>query len=63
MIDDIAKNLVKLKQDFRETYSGSSHIQEVVPLTKSDSFPIDQDVLDSLHTFATKNPIYYNSYE
>ena len=63
MIDDIAKNLVKLKQDFRETYSGSSHIQEVVPLAKSDSFPIDQNVLDALHTFATKNPIYYNSYE
>ena len=63
MIDDIAKNLVKLKQDFSETYSGSSHIQEVVPLAKSDSFPIDQDVLDKLHTFAAKNPIYYNSYE
>ena len=63
MIEIVSKNLVKLKQAFRQSYSGSSHIQEVVPLETSDSFPIDQNILDALHIFATKNPIYYNSYE
>ena len=63
MIDDISKNLVKLKQEFRQSYSGNSHIQEIVPLAKSDPIPIDQNELDMLHTFAAKNPIYYNSYE
>ena len=63
MIETVSKNLVKLKQAFRQSYSGSSHIQEVIPLEISDSFPIDQNILDTLHIFATKNPIYYNSYE
>ena len=63
MIEDTAKNLVKLKQEFRRTYTGSSHIQELIPLTESNSFPIHQDALELLHLFATKNPIYYNSYE
>ena len=63
MIEDSAKNLVELKQEFRRIYSGSSHIQEIVPLTESTYFPIRQDELESLHLFAAKNPIYYNSYE
>ena len=63
MIEDIAKNLVELKQEFRRIYSGSSHIQEVIPLTESTYFPIQQDELEQLHLFAAKNPIYYNSYE
>ena len=63
MIEDTAKNLVELKQEFRSIYSGSSHIQEVIPLTESTYFPIQQDELEQLHLFAAKNPIYYNSYE
>ena len=63
MIEQVSQNLIKLKQKFRQSYSGTSHIQEVVPLTKSNSFPIEQSKLDALHMFATKNPIYYNSYE
>ena len=63
MIEDSAKNLVELKQEFRRIYSGSSHIQEIIPLTESVYFPIQQDELASLHLFAAKNPIYYNSYE
>ena len=63
MIEGIAKNLIELKQEFRRIYSGNSHIQEIVPLTESNSFPISQNELKSLHSFATKNPIYYNSYE
>jgi len=63
MIEDISKNLVSLKQEFRHTYSGTSHIQEIIPLSKSDDFPIDQNELDALHLFVRNNPIYYNSYE
>lgn len=63
MIEDLANNLVKLKQDFVSVYNGNSHIQEILPLTKSESFPIDEKDLGMLHEFAKKNPIYYNSYE
>ena len=63
LIENLAKNLVKLKQDFTSVYEGSSHIQEILPLTSSESFPLDEKHLDMLHEFAKKNPIYYNSYE
>jgi hypothetical protein len=63
MIEEISENLIKLKQEFRHTYSGTSHIQEIIPLSKSDNFPIDQNELDALHLFVRNNPIYYNSYE
>jgi len=63
MIEDIAKNLGNLKQEFSSTYKGNSHIQEVIPLSKSDNFPLDDKHLEMLHKFAEKNPIYYNSYE
>ena len=63
MIEEISKNLVSLKQEFRRTYSGTSHIQEIIPLSKSDDFPIDQNELDALHLFVRNNPIYYNSYQ
>jgi hypothetical protein len=61
MIKEIAKNLVSLKKEFAKTYDGKSQIQEVIPTTTSKLFPIDY--LESLHSFAKNNPIYYNSYE
>ena len=63
MIESMTKNLVKIKREFVRIYKGNSHIQEVIPISKSDEFPIDEDHLKLLHLFATKNPIYYNSYE
>ena len=63
MIEDIAKNLVHLKKEFTKIYDGKSQIQELIPVSKSDLFPIKQKDLELLHQFATKNPIYYNSYE
>ena len=63
MIEDLAKNLVSLKKEFEKIYDGKSQIQEVIPTKTSDLFPINRDDLDMLHSFATKNPIYYNSYE
>jgi len=63
MISDIAKNLVELKKEFVNVYDGNSQIQEFIPKSKSELFPIEQSHLDLLHEFATKNPIYYNSFE
>ncbi len=63
MIEELAKNLVNLKKEFTKNYDGNSQIQEVIPVSKSNLFPIEQQDLELLHQFATKNPIYYNSYE
>jgi len=63
MIEELAKNLVNLKKEFAKLYGGTSQIQEVIPISKSEMFPIKQQDLELLHQFATKNPIYYNSYE
>lgn len=63
MIKDIAKNLVELKKEFFKIYDGNSQVQELIPKSKSDLFPIDESNLDLLHQFATNNPIYYNSFE
>ncbi len=63
MIEELAKNLVNLKKEFAKRYDGTSQIQEVIPISKSDLFPIPQQDLELLHQFATKNPIYYDSYE
>ncbi len=54
MIEDIANNLVDLKQIFAKIYDGNSHIQEVIPLSKSDIFPLDDKHLEMLHSFAEK---------
>ena len=63
MIEQLSKNLVSLKKEFAKNYDGKSQMQEVIPISTSDSFPITQQDLELLHQFATKNPIYYNSYE
>jgi len=63
MIEDIAKNLVNLKKEFTKIYDGKSRIQEAIPVSESDLFPTLQQDLELLHQFATKNPIYYNSFE
>ncbi len=63
MIEELAKNLVNLKKEFAKNYNGKSQIQEVIPVSKSNLFTIEQHDLELLHQFATKNPIYYNSYE
>ena len=63
MIDSLAKNLIILKKEFIRVYDGSSQIQEIIPKSKSKLFPIEQSHLELLHQFASKNPIYYNSFE
>ena len=63
MIEDLAKNLVELKKEFVRAYDGKSQIQEVIPKSKSELFPLEESHLELLHQFANKNPIYYNSFE
>ena len=63
MLDEFVQNLIKIKQDFAKNYSGSAHIQEVIPSQVSNEFPMDASHLKQLHEFAEKNPIYLNSFE
>jgi hypothetical protein len=63
MVETLAKNLVELKKEFSKIYDGRSQIQEVIPKSKSELFPIEDHDLKLLHEFATKNPIYYDSFE
>ena len=63
MIEELAENLIILKKEFVRVYGGKSQIQEVIPASTSELFPIDSQDLELLHQFATKNPIYYNSYD
>ena len=63
MIEKLAENLINLKKEFASDYNGSSQIQEFLPLSNSDLFPIGEKELKLLHEFAEKNPIYYNSFE
>ncbi len=63
MLDELVKNLVIVKQDFAKNYTGSAHIQEVIPISVSKQFSMDKHHLEMLHDFAQKNPIYYNSFE
>jgi len=63
MINEIVNNLVRIKQNFANNYDGNAHIQEVIPLDSSKEFPIDEQNLAQLHTFAQENPIYLNSFE
>jgi len=63
MLDEFVENLIKIKQDFAKNYSGSAHIQEVIPSRVSKEFPINENHLKQLHEFAEKNPIYLNSFE
>lgn len=63
MIDSLVENLVLVKQAFAKNYSGSAHIQEVIPSSASEAFPIDSKMLKHLHDFALKNPIYLNHYD
>ena len=63
MFKKLSENLCLLKKEFAQNYAGTSHIQEILPLDSSETFPINENDLKSLHLFAEKNPIYNNSYQ
>ena len=56
-------SISKLKAEFIKKYDGNGHIREAVPKESSELIPIEYSILEKLHEFAKKNPIYYNSYE
>ena len=63
MLDEFIQNLIKIKQDFAKNYSGSAHIQEIIPSQVSKEFQMNENHLKQLHEFAEKNPIYLNSFK
>ena len=63
MDDFLSRQIVALKTEFMRIYKGNSHLHEIIPLSSSDDFPVDDKSLNMLHKFITNNPIYYNSYE
>ena len=62
-IRDAAARLVDLKRAFASEYSGSAHIQEVIPRETDGSFLAERAHLEKLHRFASENPIYHNRYD
>ena len=54
--------IVDLKKEFAKIYDGKSQIQEVIPKSQSELFPIHNNDLKLLHQFAAKNLIYYDSF-
>jgi len=63
MHDELVKKVIRIKRSFAKNYTGSAHIQEVIPSTTSNQFQMDEKHLELLHQFAKKNPIYFNFYE
>ena len=57
------KNICALKKDFAKSYKGHKHTQELLPMTKTDFLPINNDHLTSLFKFIENNPIYDNAFE
>lgn len=56
----ISEKLTVLKQEFARMYSGSGHIQEILP--REQFCQIDCKHLQQMDRFANYNPIYYNSF-
>tara|TARA_B100000029_G_scaffold352415_1_gene344966 strand:+ start:2744 stop:3565 length:822 start_codon:yes stop_codon:yes gene_type:complete len=57
----ILENIIKIKNELVGSYSGKSHIYEILPKHKTDFLPIDENHLSLLHEYMQNNPIYYNS--
>lgn len=63
MDDSIPRAVTKLKSEFVKSYDGRSMLSEVVPLSHSKVLPVEDGILQSLHQFASANPIYVKSYD
>ena len=44
----ISENIIKIKEAFVESYTGKSHIQEILPINKTNFLPIEQKHLTLL---------------
>jgi hypothetical protein len=62
--DSIPRAVALLKNEFVRCYNSSrSLLTEIIPVSYSNFLPIGNDVLESLHRFATANPIYFRSHD
>jgi hypothetical protein len=53
-----------LKREFISHHKNTrSMLAEVVPVSRSEFLPIDDDILESLHRFVESNPIYRSSHD
>jgi len=59
----IPENICMLKKDFVKLYNGNRHAQELLPTTKTDFLPINNEHLALLSKFIENNPIYDNLFE
>jgi hypothetical protein len=62
--DSIPEAIAFLKNQFMQGYKNRrSLLTEIIPRYYSMSLPIENNMLDSLHRFATANPIYFSSHD
>jgi hypothetical protein len=60
----LSKAVSKLKSEFVQNYKNNlGLLTEIIPLSFSKSLPISNDLLRSLHRFATNNSIYADYYD
>jgi hypothetical protein len=60
--DSLPEAVALLKREFVRSHKITrSLLTEIIPLSYSKSLPIDNEILGSLHRFATANPIYFKS--
>ncbi len=60
MDDFLSKQIVALKTEFIRIYKGNSHIHEIIPLSSSHDFPVDDKSLNMLHKFIANNQILWH---
>ncbi len=63
MIEQASKNLCSIKTEFVKNHDRGGNVWEVIPAQQSNELFIEEKFLKMLHLFASKNPIYYESYE
>ncbi|HEY6756190.1 MAG TPA: hypothetical protein VI037_02250 [Nitrososphaera sp.] len=62
--DSLPEAVALLKREFVRSHKMTrSLLTEIIPLSYSKFLPIDNEMLDSLHRFATANPIYFKSHD
>jgi hypothetical protein len=62
--DSLPEAVALLKREFVRSHKITrSLLTEIIPLSYSKSLPIDNEILGSLHRFATANPIYFKSHD
>jgi len=62
-MNQISENIIKLKDEFVQSYSGKSHVYEILPKFTSSFLPIPDKHLLLLHKFLKNNSIYNNSFD